>query len=105
MIIETVPILFKRTKEPGHFGGVPNRDLTQADWDRLPPTLRRDVEHSALYAAAELTPAQKGAQTRRENEQRETAEREAAALAAAEADAAAKQAAHETGATGTEDGN
>lgn len=104
MTIEIVPILYKRTGEPGRLGGIPNRDLTQADWDRLPPTLRREVKHSAFYAAAELTPAQKGAQTRRENEQRETAELEAAALAAAELDAAAKQAAHDTGETGTEDG-
>lgn len=97
-----IPILFKRTEEPGHIGGVANRDLTQADWNRLPPTLRREVKHSAFYVAAELTPAQKGAQTRRENEQREAAELEAAALAASGADAAAKQAGPDAGDEGGE---
>lgn len=92
----TVPILFKRTDEPGPvYGGIPDRDLTQADWDRLDPGQRREVKHSALFAVAELTPAQKGALTRRENEQREAAELEAEAAA---------RAAQDAGETGEQDG-
>lgn len=92
-------IRYRRTDAPGVIYGVPDGDLTQADVDRIPPYLLREVIHSALYAAVDLTPAQKAAVTRAANQR---AEEEAAAQAAAQeaeaqADADAEQAGADTG--------
>jgi len=114
MTSETVPILFKRTEAPGPlYGGIPDRDLTQADWDRLGPGQRREVLHSALFATAgsdevrdplgeldnaafeALSPQEKGARTRRANDLAETAR--LAEIERLRAEQAADDAADDTG--------
>lgn len=97
---ESTPlVVYQRTDAPGVIYGVPPGDLTAADWDALPPDLRREVKASALYAAVpseevrdplgelsneafdKLSPADKGARTRKANELREEAERQVTAQA------------------------
>lgn len=52
-----LPVLYRRTEAKGKpFGGIPNRDLTQEDWDALTPDLRRDVKHSPLFEAVQVGP-------------------------------------------------
>lgn len=46
------PIRYRRTDAPGQIFGVPNTDLTEADWERVTPDLRREVKASPLYKAA-----------------------------------------------------
>lgn len=110
-------VLYQRTDAPGVIYGVPPGDLTVADWDALPPDLKREVKASALYAAVpseevrdplgelsneafdKLSPSDKGARTRKTNELREKAER-----LAAEQEAAA-QANQEAGPDTGEDGD
>jgi hypothetical protein len=86
-------VVYQRTGAPGVIYGVPNGDLSTADWEALPPDLKREVKASALYAAVpseevrdplgelsneafdKLSPVDKGARTRKANELREEAER------------------------------
>jgi hypothetical protein len=44
-------------KGPGYHHGIPARDLTEADWERLTPAQREIVKASPLY---ELVEAKKG---------------------------------------------
>ena len=47
---DKAPIVFRYEKSKGLvFPGIPDRSLTQAEYDALSPSLRREVLHSGAY--------------------------------------------------------
>lgn len=49
--------IYRRTAVDGIHYGVPDRDLTLAEVDALPPELKRDVKASPLYELVDLREA------------------------------------------------